>query len=108
MPRYGGGYQHASLSPETLKLAEWNIDVGTILAGQNFDTLFDARRGHWRLKEMVLENYLEGIDRGWIYRNAYTYRGARQAEDEEQAGYRFLTQLVPTGWVSATIFWSRN
>jgi hypothetical protein len=42
----------------------------------------------------VLEHYLEGIDRGWIYRRAYTYRGARQVEDEEQAGYRFLTQLL--------------
>jgi rifampicin phosphotransferase len=101
----GGGYQHASLSPETLKLAEWNMDVGTILAGQNFDTLLDARRGHWRLKEIVLEHYLEGIDRGWIYRHAYTYRGARQAEDEEQAGYRFLTQLVAdNGWVQRHYF----
>ncbi len=90
----GGGYQHASLSPETQQLAQWNIDVGTILAGQKFDALLDARRDHWRLKEIVLEHYLEGIDRGWIYRHAYTYRGARQAEDEEQAGYRFLTELV--------------
>jgi hypothetical protein len=101
----GGGYQHASLSPETLKLAEWNIDVGTILAGKKFDVLWDARRGHWRLKELVLERYLEGIDRGWIYRRAYTYRGARQAEDEEQAGYRFLTQLLSDpGWVKRNYF----
>lgn len=101
----GGGYQHASLSPETLKLAEWNIDVGTILAGKSFDALLDARRDHWRLKQMVLEHYLEGIDRGWIYRHAYTYRGARQAEDEEQSGYRFLTQLLSDpAWVKRHYF----
>jgi hypothetical protein len=101
----GGGHQHASLSPETLKLAEWNIDVGTILAGKGFDALFDAPRDHWRLKELVLERYLEDIDRGWIYRLAYTYRGARQAEDEEQAGYRFLTQLLSDpAWVQRHYF----
>ncbi len=101
----GGGYQHASLSPEALRFAEWNIDVGTVLAGKSFDSLFDAGRGHWRLKELVLEHYLEGIDRGWIYRNAYTYRGARQVEDEEQAGYRFLTQLLSDAeWVKRHYF----
>jgi hypothetical protein len=101
----GGGHQHASLSPETLKLAEWNIDVGTILAGKSFDALFDARRDHWRLKQLVLERYLEGIDRGWIYRRAYTYRGARQVEDEEQSGYRFLTQLLSDpAWVKRHYF----
>jgi hypothetical protein len=101
----GGGHQHASLSPETLKLAEWNIDVGTTLAGKGFDALFDAKRDHWRLRQMVLEHYLEGIDRGWIYRRAYSYRGARQAEDEEQAGYRFLTQLLSdSGWVRRHYF----
>ena len=53
----------------------------------------------------MLEHYLEGIDRGWIYRHAYTYRGARQAEDEEQAGYRFLTQsLSDTAWVQPPLF----
>jgi hypothetical protein len=101
----GGGHQHASLSPETLKLVPWNIDVGTILAGKSFDALLDAGRDHWRLKELVLEHYLEGIDRGWIYRHAYTYRGARQAEDEEQAGYRFLTQLLSDpAWVKRHYF----
>ena len=90
----GGGAQHASLSPEALRLALWNVDVGTILAGQSFERLFDAERDHYRLKEIVLEEYLEQVDDGWIYRRAYSYRGAWQAEDEEKAGRKFLIQLL--------------
>ena len=90
----GGGVQHAEASPAATQLAQWNLDTGTILAGRNFEELFDARRDHHRLKEIVLEKYLVAIDGGWIYRLATSYRGARQAEDEEKAGRLLLTQLL--------------
>ena len=90
----GGGVQHATLSAEALKLAEWNVDVGTIYAGITYEEFVDAPRDHHRLKQLVLERYLEQIDSGWIYRRGYSYRGARQAEDEEKYGRRYLTKLL--------------
>ncbi len=90
----GGGRQHAELSPAALTLAKWDLDAGTILAGMTFEQFFDAARDHYRLRELVLEKYLVDVDGGWIYRRANSYRGARQAEDEEKAGREFLIRLL--------------
>ncbi|MBI3695805.1 MAG: hypothetical protein HY238_13320 [Acidobacteria bacterium] len=101
----GGGSQHAELSPAAKRLAAWNIDVDTILAGLSFDEFFDAKRDHYRLKELVLEKYLVEVDQGWIYRRAQYYRGGRQVEDEEKAGRRLLIELLSTpDWVSRNYF----
>jgi hypothetical protein len=90
----GGGIQHAEASPAARELARWNLDTGTILAGLPFEEWFDAKRDHHRLKEIVLEKYLVAADNGWIYRRASSYRGARQAEDEQKAGRLLLTELL--------------
>ncbi|HBY62524.1 MAG TPA: hypothetical protein DEH78_22100, partial [Solibacterales bacterium] len=90
----GGGNQHAELSAEAKELAQLQVDIGTILVSQSFDQLMDARRDHHRLRQIVLEKYLFDIDHGWIYRKAISYRGSRQAEDEEKAGREFLVRLL--------------
>ena len=101
----GGGFQHAELSPAARRLAEWNIDVDTILAGMSFEQFFDARRDHHRLKELVLAKYLMEVDQGWAYHRAQYYRGARQIEDEEKAGRRLLAQLLSDpAWVGHNYF----
>jgi hypothetical protein len=101
----GGGNQHAELSDAARRLAQWNIDVGTILATAPFDAVFDAPRGHHRLKQLVLEKYLMEIDNGWIYRRAVSYRGARQIEDEEKAGRRLLeTMFSRPEWLDKNFF----
>ncbi len=96
----GGGFQHGELSPAALKLAAWNLDVGTVLAGLPFEEFLDAKRDHHRLKQLVLEQYLVEVDQGWVYRRARSYRGAKQAEDEEKAGRRLLVQMLSDAeWV---------
>jgi len=90
----GGGRQHAEISPQAARLAQWNLDLGTILAPLAFHEFFDLRRDHHRLKQLVLEQYLVEADQGWIYRGARTYRGARQAEDEEKAGRKLLIEML--------------
>ncbi|MEZ5350993.1 MAG: PEP/pyruvate-binding domain-containing protein [Bryobacteraceae bacterium] len=90
----GGGVQHAEMGPAARQLAAWNIHAGTILTGLPYEELLDAGHYHHRLKELVLEQYLIEVDQGWIYRKAVSYRGARQIEDEEQAGRDFLTRLL--------------
>ena len=101
----GGGYQHASLSPEAKRLEGLGFDVGVILAGADQSYLVDAARDNHRLKQLVLERYLEQVDNGWIYRRAYSYRGARQIEDEEKAGRSLLMELFSDpGWLQRRYF----
>src|SRR5437868_4118590 len=102
---HGGGLQYAELSPAARSLLNWNLDVGTILASIDFARFFDSERDHWLARELVLEQYLMQIDQGWIYRRSKSYRGSRQAEDEEKAGRKFLTQmLADPDWVGRNYF----
>ena len=71
----------------------------------SFEAFFDAERDHHRLKQLVAERYLEETQDGWIYRRAYSYRGARQAEDEERAGRRLLIQAFSRPeWLRRRLF----
>ncbi len=101
----GGGIQYADLTPAAKALAASNLDIGIILASLDFDKFSDAKRDHWLPRELVLEKYLVEADRGWIYRRAASYRGARQVEDEEKTGRLFLTQLLnDPEWVGRNYF----
>ena len=101
----GGGIQYAELSAGARMLSQWNLDVGTVIASLDFARFLDAPRDHWLPRELVLENYLVQVDRGWIYRRASSYRGSRQAEDEEKAGRQLLLQLLANpDWVARNYF----
>lgn len=101
----GGGIQYAELSPAATMLKQWSVDVGTVLASLDFPTFFDEKRDHWLPRELVLEQYLTQADKGWIYRRSRSYRGARQAEDEEKAGRQLLIQLLGNPeWVGRNYF----
>src|SRR5439155_5350694 len=91
---HGGGSQYAELSPSARQLAKWSLDAGVILASLDFQRFLDAKRGHFLLREFVLEKYLVEVDDGWIYRRAASYRGARQAEDEEKTGRHLIEGLL--------------
>ena len=102
---HGGGIQYAESSAAAKTLAQWNMDVGTILASLDFPKFLDAKRDHWLPRELVLEKYLTEVDQGWIYRKGSSYRGARQVEDEEKTGRQFLTQMVSDpDWVGRNYF----
>lgn len=101
----GGGIQYAELSPAAKGLANWNLDVGTVIAGLDFQRFFDGKRDHWMARQLVLEKYLTDIDEGWIYRRARSYRGSRQAEDEEKAGRKLLIEVLGNAeWVGRNYF----
>ena len=101
----GGGVQHASRKQEAVELAKWNVDVGVVLASLDFESFLDTGRDHALLKQFALEDYLERVDGGWIYRQAYGYRGARQAEDEERAGHSLLARaFADPEWLVQRLF----
>ncbi|MDX1515653.1 MAG: PEP/pyruvate-binding domain-containing protein [Woeseiaceae bacterium] len=90
----GGGLQYAEYSPARQRLAVLGWSVGTIFAPLTFDELFHSQERQQRLREIPLERYLIDIDNGWVLRRAKNYRGRVQAEDEQAAGRRLLTELV--------------
>lgn len=86
-----GGMQHAMTKTVVERIARENgIFLGQILAGTDFDTMWDAENRNSRIKQYQLQQYLQQIDDGWIWRRARHYRGAVQREDEEAWGERFL------------------
>lgn len=98
----GGGIQHAEASAAARGLAEVGFHVGTIFAATDYTAFADEERAGYRLRELVLERFLEQVDDGWVMRRARTYRGARQIEDEERAGRALLERRLSDGaWVRA-------
>lgn len=90
-----GGVQRARYKDEVTKLAETNhVFLGQILATTPYDQFWDSDNYNSRLKQYQLEIYLRMTDNGWILRRAQYYRGAFQAEDEEQWGINFFNWLL--------------
>jgi hypothetical protein len=91
----GPGWQHASYKDEVVALAKSNhIHLGQILAYTNKEAFWDSENDHARLKQYQLEKYLKSVDDGWILRKGQYYRGAVQAEDEEEWGINFYQWLL--------------
>ena len=90
-----GGQQHALHKDVVQRLAkEQGIYLGQILAGTSHDDFLDAANGYSRLMQYQVEKYIKLIDDGWILRRARYYRGAIQAEDEQDWGVVFLKWLI--------------
>ncbi len=90
-----GGIQHALPKDRVTEIArDYGIHLGQILAGTQFETFLDSANQNSRLKQYQLEQYLQAVDDGWIFRRARYYRGAVQAEDEDAWGRNFLNWLL--------------
>ncbi len=90
-----GGIQHALHKDIVTRIAKNNgIYLGQILAGAKFEDVLDEVNRNSRLKQYMMERYLQRSDDGWIFRRARYYRGAIQVEDEEYWGVNFLKWIV--------------
>ncbi|WP_373072902.1 PEP/pyruvate-binding domain-containing protein [Zeaxanthinibacter enoshimensis] len=90
----GGGIQHASYKPEVVALGKKNkLYFGQILAATEIDDFWDDDDNQSRLKQYQLGRYLASVDDGWILRKAQYYRGAVQAEDEQEWGINFYKKI---------------
>jgi hypothetical protein len=90
-----GGRQHGLIRDE---VAQWRLEhrvyLAQILVAADPDSFWDANNDNARVKQYLLEKYLQAIDDGWIMRKAQYYRGALQAEGEERWGEEFLAGLL--------------
>lgn len=90
-----GGVQHGLHKTVVRDLArERGLYLGQVLAGTPHEEFLDASNGFSRLVQYQIEQYLQTIDDGWIFRRARYYRGAFQAEDEEAWGRDFLIWMA--------------
>ena len=89
------GLQRARYKDVVVSLGNTNhIYLGQILAKTDFSEFWDEDNYYSRLKQYELEHYLMRTDNGWILRKAQFYRGAFQAEDEENWGVEFFNWLL--------------
>lgn len=100
-----GGIQHALAKDAAQNLAaEYKIYLGQILAGSDFGQFLSVDNLNLRLQQYQMEKFLQAVDDGWIMRRARYYRGAVQAEDEENWGREFLHWLVAQNIFTVFIF----
>lgn len=109
-----GGVQRATYKQWVETLGKNNhIYFGQILAATDFARFLDAENQYSRAKQYQIENYLEGIDNGWIQQKAKFYRGAFQDEDENAWGEKFLKWTLEEESLDLTNFfllrqWFKN
>jgi hypothetical protein len=90
----GGGIQHGTWSDRTRELRADNYKIANILADLEPAQFTGPDADLALLRQIVLERFLMGWDQGWIFRGAFTYRGAFQIEDEEVGARRVVRALL--------------
>jgi hypothetical protein len=91
---HGGGIQHGTWSDRTRQLRGENYKIANILADLEPAQFTGPDADLPLLRQIVLERFLMGWDQGWIFRGAFTYRGAFQIEDEEVGAKRVVRALL--------------
>ena len=100
-----GGRQHGSLKDWVNTLEkEKKIYLNTVLSGSPNEVIWDNPDYQSRLKQYALLQFLFQIDDGWVYRLGQYYRGAVQAEDENEWGGQFLAWILADPQKIATRF----
>ncbi len=90
-----GGVQRATYRDEIKDLGEkHHVFLGQILATTDKKAFLDQEFYFSRMKQYQLEKYLRAVDDGWINQKAQFYRGAVQAEDEENWGKEFFEEIL--------------
>lgn len=91
---HGGGVQHGEWTEEAKALRQAGFYIANVLAGGKGATVGVEVGRRDELIQILLERYLIGRDDGWIFRQARTYRGAVQGEDESAGARALLYRLA--------------
>ncbi len=91
---HGGGIQHGRLGRNALALRASGFEVANVLAELDAGRFVGSTADLDAFRQILLERYLMEADEGWILRAARTYRGALQAEDEENGVHRTMDAIL--------------
>ncbi len=104
--KHGGGIQHGQWNDRVVAMRKGGYTLGNVLARLEGKTFVGKSADLDQLKQILLERFLIGMDDGWIFRGALSYRGALQVEDEEAGTRRVLDALLADpGWRSEVRFY---
>jgi len=98
---HGGGLQYGVWNAHALLMRDNGYLVAnlfSLLKPQDY-TGDHAQLGNW--KQILLEQYLLRADDGWVFRRARYYRGAIQAEvEQDSASNIVLAMLADSNWLA--------
>jgi hypothetical protein len=92
--KHGGGIQHGLYIDRITKMREGGYAVANLIADLKYDQFAGEEADILTLSQILVERYLVGVDNGWLFHNAYTYRGAFQIEDEEAAAGEIVAAMM--------------
>jgi len=92
--KHGGGIQHGLYTDRIAEMRAGGYAVANLIADLKYEQFAGEQADLLTLSQILLERYLVGADNGWIFRNAYTYRGAFQIEDEEAAAGEIVSAMI--------------
>jgi len=96
---HGGGIQHGQWNESVVTIRDAGYLVANVLADIDPGDYIGASPDLDALSQILLERFLIGADDNWIFRGAYSYRGALQAEDEEAGSLALVrTMLAEDDW----------
>ena len=90
----GGGNQHGEWNDRIKLLRAGGYYIANVLAALKPEDFLRLPEKDELLKQILLEQFLIAADDGWIFRRAYYYPGALQAEEEIESGFRLLLGLL--------------
>ncbi len=91
----GGGKQHGEWTDQVKVMRDNGYYIANVLADIDPRTFTGPAADREQLSQIVIERFLMQAAEGWVFRGAYGYRGALQAEDEE-AGAQALVMAMLT------------
>ncbi len=91
---HGGGIQHGAWNPRALLMRENGYLVGNLLSAIKPEDFTGSDAQLDDLKQILLEQFLVRVNDGWIFRQARFYRGAIQAEVEQDAASKILFSML--------------
>jgi hypothetical protein len=98
---HGGGEQYGEWTDEVKRLRADGWLLANVLAAVDIEAFARHPQRAERLGQMLIEQFLIGVDDGWILRKARYYRGAFQSESEAKAGQRLLEAVAGDGeWLA--------
>ena len=96
----GGGSQHGEWNSRVKQMREAGYHIANVFADLNASEFVQTPAHPDILNQMIIEQFLIGVDDGWILRRARYYRGALQEEDERLGARRLLYKIAedPNSW----------
>jgi len=101
----GSGIQHGLWTDRVAAMRAGGYVIANLLADLDPEEFTGDEADVETLSQILLERFLIAADAGWIFRGAYSYRGAFQIEDEEAGSHRLIDAVIADpGWRTPSRF----